>query len=175
MVVNFEKEIEIKFKIDDNIASKLKTLKLEPYEEIDEYFFTKENVGKNIFLRFRKKKGKIFLELKVITLGEKESKDVYEADEIETEITKEQYENIKKMFNVIFPVKIQVRKIRSKGELNDCELYYDKVDGLGDYLEIEGPKNNIMEICKKFNIDIEKNRDKEEGYAKMTLKRMGLI
>lgn len=175
MVVNFEKEIEIKFKIDDNIVSKLKTLKLEPYEEIDEYFFTKENVGKNIFLRFRKKKGKIFLELKVITLGGKEAKDVYEADEIETEMTKKQYENIKKIFNVIFPIKIQVRKIRSKGELNDCELYYDKVDGLGDYLEVEGPKNNIMEICKKFNIDIEKNKDKEEGYAKMTLKKMGLI
>jgi adenylate cyclase class IV len=175
MVIDFEKEIEIKFKIDDNIVSKLKTLKLDTYEEIDEYFFTKENVGKNIFLRFRKKKGKIFLELKVITLGGEKTKDVYEADEIETEITKKQYENIKKIFNLIFPIKMQVRKIRNKGELNDCEIYYDKVDGLGDYLEIEGPKNNIMEICKKFNIDIEKNRDKEEGYARMTLKKMGLI
>lgn len=174
MVVNFGKEFEIKFKIDDNIVSKLKTLNLEPYEEIDEYFFTKENVGKNIFLRFRKKKGKIILELKVITLGGKDV-GIYEADEIETEITKEQYESIKKMFNIVFPVKIQVRKIRSKGEINDCELYYDKVDGLGDYLEIEGPRNNIMEICKKFNINIEKNSDKEEGYAKMTLKKMGLI
>jgi len=174
MVIDFEKEIEIKFKIDDNIVSKLKTLKLKPYEEIDEYFFTKDNVGKNIFLRFRKKKGKIFLELKVITLGGKEV-GIYEADEIETEITKEQYKNIKKIFNVIFPIKIQVRKIRSKGKLNDCELCYDKVDELGDYLEIEGPKNNIVEICNKFGIDVEKLKDREEGYAKMTLKKLGFI
>jgi adenylate cyclase class IV len=174
-VVNFEKEIEIKFKIDDSIASKLKTLKLEPYEEVDEYFFTKENVGKNLFLRFRKKKRRIFLELKIIVIGGKDIKDVYEADEIETEITSKQYENIKKMFNVIFPISMQVKKIRSKGKLNECEICHDKVESLGDFLEIEGPREKILEICRNFNIDIEKNKDREEGYAKMTLKKMGLI
>ena len=50
-----------------------------------------------------------------------------------------------------------------------------KLKGLGDFLEIEGPKEKILEICKKFNIDMEKQRDREEGYVMMTAKKMGLI
>ena len=77
---NFEKEVEIKFKIDENIVSRLKNLKLETYEELDEYFFaSKENIEKKIFLRFRTKKGKTFLNLKVITKGG-EAAEIYEAD-----------------------------------------------------------------------------------------------
>lgn len=170
----FEREVEIKFKIDKDILSKLKNIKLEMYEEVDEYFFTKDNVDGDVYLRFRKKKGKIFLGSKVIVLGGENTKDVYEADEIETEITSEQYENIKKIFNVFFPINIQIRKIRSKGKFNECEICLDKVDDLGDFLEIEGPKDKILEICKNLNINME-NRDKERGYAKMTLKKMGLI
>jgi predicted adenylyl cyclase CyaB len=173
-VSEFKREVEIKFKIDKDILSKLKNIKLEMYEEVDEYFFTKDNVDGDVYLRFRKKKGKIFLGSKVIVLGGENTKDVYEADEIETEITSEQYENIKKIFNVFFPINIQIRKIRSKGKFNECEICLDKVDDLGDFLEIEGPKDKILEICKNLNINME-NRDKERGYAKMTLKKMGLI
>jgi adenylate cyclase class IV len=174
-VNNFEKEIEIKFKIDEKIVSRLKNLKLESYEEIDEYFFaSKEIIDKRIFLRLRTKKGKIFLNLKVITKGGKVV-DIYEADEIETEISKKQYEKIKEIFNIVFPIHMQVKKKRSVGMLNDCELFYDKVDNLGDFLEIEGPREKIFEICESFNIDIEKQKDREEGYAIMTLKKMGLI
>ena len=169
----FEREIEIKFKIDKDIISKLKNIKLEPYEEVDEYFFTKDNVDKNVFLRFRKKKGKIFLGLKTIVVNGKDG-DIYEADEIETEITNDQCENIKKIFNVFFPINLQIRKIRSKGKFNECKICFDKVDNLGEFLEIEGPKVKINEICKKFNLTPDK-RDKERGYVKMTLKKMGLI
>jgi adenylate cyclase class IV len=175
MVIDFEKEIEIKFKIDDNIASKLKNLKFETYEELDEYFFaSKENIEKRIFLRLRSKKEKIFLNLKVITKGGKAA-EIYEADEVDTEITKEQYEKIKEIFSIAFPIHIQVKKKRSVGILNSCELFYDKVDNLGDFLEIEGSREKIIEICKSFNIDMENQKDREEGYAIMTLKKMGLI
>lgn len=169
----FEREIEIKFKIDDDIASKLKSLKLKPYKEIDEYFFTNDNVDSNVFLRFRKKQEKIFLNLKLIVVGGKEG-NIYEADEIETEITKGQYENIKRIFNIIFPIKMQIEKTRSISKINKCTLFYDKVKGLGDFLEIEGPKDEIKGICKKLNLTKDK-RDKERGYAKMTLKKMGFI
>jgi adenylate cyclase class IV len=164
----------MKFKVDKDILSKLKDIKLEPYEEVDEYFFTKDNVDGDTYLRFRKKKGKIFLGLKIITLGGEKSKDVYEADEIETELTQEQYSNIKSIFNVFFPISIQVNKIRSKGKFNDCEICLDKVDSLGEFIEVEGPKDKILEICKEFNLTLDK-RDNERGYAKMTLKKMGLI
>jgi len=164
----------MKFKVDKDILSKLKDIKLEPYEEVDEYFFTKDNVDGDVYLRFRKKKGKIFLGLKIITLGGEKSKDAYEADEIETELTQEQYSNIKSIFNVFFPINIKVNKIRSKGNFNDCEICLDKVDGLGEFIEVEGPKNRIFEVCKEFNLTLDK-RDNEKGYAKMTLKKMGLI
>ena len=36
MVSKFNKEVEIKLSIDENIASKLKEIELTPYEEIDE-------------------------------------------------------------------------------------------------------------------------------------------
>lgn len=173
-MIDFEKEIEIKFKIDENIASKLENIKLESYEEIDEYSTTKEMVDKHIFLRFRKKNGKMFLEMKIITLGGKDV-GIYEANETETELTEEQYESIKKIFNAIFPINIQIKKIRSKGKFNGCEICHDKVGGLGDFLEIEGPRKKILEVCKEFNIDIEKQKDREEGYVIMTLKKMGLI
>ena len=112
--------------------------------------------------------------LKMITLGGEKSKDVYEADEIETELTQEQYESIKGIFNVFFPINIQVNKMRSKGKFNECEICLDNVDGLGEFIEIEGPKNKIFEVCKQFNLTLDK-RDNERGYAKMTLKKMGLI
>jgi adenylate cyclase class 2 len=173
-VSEFEKEVEMKFKADKDILSKLKDVKLESYEEVDEYFFTKDNVDGDVFLRFRKKKGKILLGLKIITLGGEKSKDVYEADEIETELTQEQYSNIKSIFNVFFPISIQVSKMRSKGKFNGCEICLDKVDGLGEFIEVEGSKDKIFEVCKEFNLTLDK-RDNERGYAKMVLKKMGLV
>ena len=65
-VNKFNKEIEMKLKIDENIISKLKSLELEPYEEIDEYSTTKEMLDRHVFLRIRKKKGKIFFLLNTI-------------------------------------------------------------------------------------------------------------
>lgn len=173
-MINFNKEIEIKLKVDENILSKLRKIEMESYEELDEYFFSsKEMIEKRMFLRFRSKKGKIFLEFKVLTKGGKDV-DVYESDEIETEITAEQYGNMKRIFSIVFPIQIQVKKFRSKADYNDCELCFDKVEELGDFLEIEGPNDKIFEICKNFNIDVDKQRDRGEGYAIMMLKKMGL-
>ena len=62
----FFKEIEIKFKVDDNITSNLKNIAFETHEEKDEYYFTKELVDSNVFLRFRHKKGKVILNLKLL-------------------------------------------------------------------------------------------------------------
>ncbi len=170
----FEKEVEMKFEADENTISKLKNIKLEPYEEVDEYFFTQQTLDDDIYLRFRRKKGKIFLNLKNITLGGKDVEH-YEADELAMELTQEQYENLKKIFNIIFPIKILLRKIRSKGFLNDCELCLDNVDELGQFLEIEGPKEKMLEVCKQLNLDMNKNVSKQEGYVKMTMRKRGLL
>lgn len=173
-MIDFGKEIEAKFRVDDNISSRLESLNLKPSEETDEYSTSKDMLDRRIFLRFRKKNGKIFLETKYVTHGGKDV-SIYEANEIETEITSEQYEKIREMFDVIFPISLKIRKIRAKGEYKGCELCHDKVDELGEFLEIEGPKDKILEVCKEFNIDVERQSDKQEGYVFMMLRKKGLI
>jgi len=168
-VNKFKKEIEIKFRVNENILSNLKNIKLNSYQEIDEYFTTKEMLNNDVFLRFRKKNGKIFLISKNITLSE----EIYEADEINLELTEEQYNKLKNIFKIVFPFNFTVNKIRSKGLLNKCEICFDKVDGLGYFLEIEGSKENIMQICKQLDLDI-KNSDKEKGYAHMMARKLNI-
>jgi predicted adenylyl cyclase CyaB len=169
------KEVEIKFRLDDALLSNVEKLVSEPYEELDEYFFSsKEAIDESIFLRFRSKKGKIFLELKAVTLGGEDTQNVYESDETEVEVSADQYSMMKRMFKVAFPISMEVRKNRGKGVFNDCELCLDSVDGLGDFLEIEGPKEKIMEACEMLGIDIDRQRDKERGYAVMMLRKLGL-
>jgi adenylate cyclase class IV len=172
-VIKFEKEIETKFRVNEKLSSKLKNLDLIPYEEIDEYFFTKENVNGDIYLRFRKKKGKILLNLKNVIVGGTDV-DTYESEEVVIELTEEQYRKLKRIFELVFPIKLQIRKIRKKGNYKQCEIFHDVVDGLGEFFEIEGSKENIKEVCEELKID-DSLRDREKGYVKMTLKKMGLI
>lgn len=169
-----EREIEIKFKVNEKILSSLKNIKLEPYEEIDEYFTTKEMLDDSTFLRLRRKKGKIVLQLKDIVIGGEQAKDCYEADEIHIELTNEQYEKMKKIFSATFPYNFVIKKIRNKGNLNDCEICLDEVEEIGMFLEIEGPKEKILEVCKKFNLD-PKNKENGRGYAIMMAKKVGIV
>ena len=168
----FEKETEIKFKADKDILNKISSIKLTPYEEVDEYFTTKEMLDNYTFLRIRRKKGRIILQLKDITT--KETKDCYEADELHLELNQEQYEKIRKMLSTTFPHSFVLKKIRNKGFLNDCEICLDEVENLGLFLEIEGEKEKILETCKKLNLDTEK-RDNGRGYAIMMAKSLGLL
>lgn len=168
------KETEIKFKVDKNILSSISNIKLEPYEEIDEYFTTKEMLDNFTFLRIRKKKGRIVLQLKDITKAGEQTKDCYEADEVHLELNREQYEKVRKMLTTTFPHKFVLKKIRSKGFFNDCEICLDEVKDFGIFLEIEGEREKILEACKKLNLDTEK-RDTARGYAIMMAKSIGLL
>lgn len=170
----FERETEIKFVVDKDILNKISSIKLTPYEEIDEYFTTKEMLNNFTFLRLRKKHGKIVLQFKDILTGAGQSKDCYEADELHLELDEGQYDKIKKMLSSTFPHNFTVKKIRSKGHLNDCEICLDDVQDLGLFLEIEGPREKILEICKELNLDLEK-RDRGRGYAIMIAKKVGLL
>ncbi len=167
----FNREVEIKFKVDESILSNLKNLTLVPHEEVDEYFTTKQMLENYTFLRIRKRNGKIILELKDVV---KETEDCYESDELEIELTEDQYEKIKKMLLATFPHNFIVKKIRSKGEFNGCEICLDDVENLGLFFEIEGDREKILETCKMLNLDMGM-KDTEKGYAIMTAKREGLI
>ncbi len=162
-----EKETEIKFRVDESFSDKLKNIKMTSFHEQDEYFTTKEMLDNSTFLRLRKKQGKIFLILKDIT----KSGDIYEADEIKMELKQEQYEKMKAIFEAVFPHSFIVSKTRSVGSLNSCEICLDNVDGLGNFLEIEGAKESILQICKQLGLDV-KNSEKERGYAHMMAKKI---
>jgi|SRR3989338_6727349 len=166
-----EKEIEIKFKVDGNILDALKGIEMKSYEEADEYFTTKEMLENSTFLRFRKKHEKIILIMKAITNAKNE---IYEADEIHVELSEENYKKLREIFFRTFPFNFIVKKIRSKGFLNGCEICLDKVEELGDFLEIEGPKEKIEEVCRSLKLD-PKNLDTERGYAHMMAKRLKLV
>ncbi len=170
----FERETEIKFIVDEDVLNKISFIKLTPYEEVDEYFTTKEILNNFTFLRLRRKHGRVILQFKDILVGAEKIKDCYEADELHLELNEEQYEKIKKIFSSVFPHNFVVRKIRSKGNFNDCEICLDDVQDLGLFLEIEGKKEKILETCKKLGLDLEK-RDKGRGYAIMMAKKVGLI
>ena len=167
----FNREIEIKFKIDESVLSNLKNINLVPHEEIDEYFTTKEMLDNFTFLRIRKKHGKIVLELKDVV---RETEDCYESDEIEMELTEENYDRMRKILLAIFPHNFIVKKNRSKGEFNCCEICLDDVEHLGLFLEVEGDREKILESCKMLNLDM-RMKDMEKGYAIMIAKREGLI
>jgi adenylate cyclase class IV len=168
------KETEMRLRIDDSIVSQLQKIEMETYQEVDDYFFSsKESIDRRIFLRLRSKMGRHLIELKVIVKGGSDVA-VSEAHETEIELTGEQYETMKAIFLKTFLISVQIRKLRGKGVLNGCELCYDKVEGLGDFLEIEGPEDKIYEICKIFGIDVERQRDRNEGYTMMMLRKKGL-
>ncbi len=169
----FNREIESKFRVDEKLSSKLKNLNLVPHEEIDEYYFTKENVDGNIFLRFRKKKGKTLLNLKRVVVGGADV-EAYESEEFALELSKEQYEKMKEIFELVFPIKLQIRKIRKTGKYKECIVFHDTVDGLGEFFEIEGSRENIKKLCEELGID-SSLRDRKRGYVKMTLRKKGLI
>lgn len=168
-----EREVEIKFKI-DNIPEKLKEIEFKTHDEEDEYFYSQYMIDNAMYLRFRNKNGKTILNLKNIVISAEQTKNCYEADEEFIELTEEQLEKMRTIFDVIFPIKMKVKKIRSIGKFNDCLIFLDKVDGLGQFMEIEGTKEKILETCKILNLNTE-DRDKEKGYARMILKKMGVI
>jgi predicted adenylyl cyclase CyaB len=168
-----EREIEIKFKI-DSLPEKMKEIEFKAHQEEDEYFYSQYMIDNHIYLRFRNKNGKIILNLKNIVVHDEQTKNCYEADEEFIELTEEQLEKMRTVFNIIFPIKHKVTKTRATGNFNDCIICHDKVEGLGEFIEIEGPKEKILETCKIFNLNTE-DRDKEKGYARMTLKKMGVI
>ena len=174
MVSKFKRETEIKFVVNKDILNKISSIKLIPYEEVDEYFTTKGMLDSFTFLRLRKKHGKTVLQLKDVLTGAGQSKDCYEADELHLELNEEQYEKIKKMLSMTFPHNFVVKKTRSKGHLNDCEICLDDVQDLGLFLEIEGPREKILEVCKELRLDLEK-KDFGKGYAIMMAKKVGLL
>jgi adenylate cyclase class IV len=162
------KEIETKVRI-SMVPEALAAVPFEEALETDEYFFTPETAEKGmLYLRIRTRDGRKELELKEITsIG-----DIYKADETRYELGAE-YEALKFILGRVLPVDITVKKVRKTYVFNDCKVTVDDVEGIGLYLEVEGPEAMIPETIAKLRVD-PADVDTDGGYAQMMLKKQGL-
>ncbi len=65
---------------------------------------------------------------------------------------------------------VEVRKVRTPLLLegSDLHIYLDRVEGLGEFVEVEGPKEKVREFIVKLNLV---DRSVRETYAEMLIRR----
>ena len=150
------KEVELKFKIPDNgnlVKSKIKKSKAKyggKYVQIDLWFDTEDKQlrreGKG--LRVRRQNGKTTLTLK----GKQTFGEVREAEE--QEVAVDNFEEILKILGGLgFVVDVEIRKERKVWKLGEVAIALDKVDGLGTFLELEGPQGEIEKTIKILGLE----------------------
>ena len=185
-----EIEVEIKIPVDENtfsaIQNKLKTSStfVNNEREIDEYFTP---IHRNFllpefpfeWLRLRNKKSSVILTYKHYHPEDSEIKT--HCDEFETEIKNiEQFQKIIDALN--FKKLVTVDKSREVYRLNEFEFALDRVEELGNFIEIEALKDfggieatraKLFEIAKSFGITVT-NFDKR-GYPYLLMKKKGLV
>ncbi len=152
MAIEIETKINLKpeeiEELKENIL-KLGAVHIKKEKEVDDYFDFDDN-------RINEMRNAIRLRNnKVLCLKEKENihSEIKEVNEFETEINND--EVIRKIFSKIgLKVMKKKEKIRDKYKLRNCELCIDELP-FGFFLEIEGPRAEIITIAKKlgFNED----------------------
>ncbi|MCK9446933.1 class IV adenylate cyclase [bacterium] len=150
-----KKEIEVKFKIDniDNIKKQIIDFGAhfgDSYKQTTYGFFSDNSVEKGIFPRIRDEDNDIVLTVKV---RPKEQTNYFERDEYSMKIPnlKEGEEILKALgFNNI---KI-FEKLRQECEFLNTKISLDKLY-FGDFIEIEGEKNDIESVINKLNLSSE--------------------
>jgi adenylate cyclase class 2 len=164
-------EIEIKIKLDDTQALQKKAIELgaEKIKEGSEFdilftngsgeFSTGSDGGKH--LRLRKSTDGNFLTCKENIKGEKTSEYLAERTEIETEVS--DYENTKTILEMIgfSPINAKEKKY-VKYKFQDLVLEFHTMPFLGEYLEIEGTKEQLEAVLPQLGLDLTQGIDK--GY-----------
>ncbi len=68
---------------------------------------------------------------------------------------------------------IEIRKHRQSWRLGDCEICLDEVEGLGKFVEVEGPSNEtVSQTMQTIGLDAQHHINR--GYASMMMEKMGL-
>ncbi|MDK2948880.1 MAG: adenylate cyclase, class 2 [Patescibacteria group bacterium] len=148
-----EKEIEVKFKIDnfDDIKTKLINLGVsfgERYKQKTYGFFSNDSMEKGIFPRIRDEKDDIVLTVKV---RPKEESNYFERTEYSMKIqsVKEGEDILKALgFN---DVRV-FEKTRQDGEVLNTKIALDKLY-FGYFIEIEGEKEDIENVINELGLE----------------------
>ena len=167
------KEIEVKVKVKDldEIKNKLKWMTCSFGEETlqeDSIFLKKELALLNVplgteVLRLREGNDKVLLTLKISQSNE--------FDCIETEVVIDSKEKMEEILGSMgYSKKVQVKKKRLMGKLRGFTICLDKVDGLGNFVEVEKISSEdaekVQEELMKFleSLGLSRENRIEKGY-----------
>ena len=148
-----EKEIEVKFKIDeeDKIKEKLMNLGVslcEPYKQTTYGFFSVDSIERGIFPRIRDEKNNIVLTVKV-----KPKKETNYFERMEYSMKIGNAKEGEDILRVLGFDDIRVfEKIRQEGELLNTKIVLDELY-FGNFIEIEGEKEDIENVIIKLGLD----------------------
>jgi adenylate cyclase class 2 len=155
-IVDKMREIEVKFKIKDFDALKRKIEKIgarykDKFSQSDTWFVFpgKKRAKKWRGFRLRSQKGKAILTLKKDQVVDRL---IREAEEIEVEVS-----DFERMMRILvglgFQKEINIKKERETWQIGEVEIALDKVEKLGNFLELEGPKKEIEAVVKKLGLE----------------------
>jgi len=151
--LNMQKEIEVKFKIDEINDIKEQLINLgasfeESYEQTTYGFFSEDSIGKGIFPRIRDEKDDIVLTVKVKPKGES---NYFERMEYSMKI-----QNAKDGEDVLRALgfnEVRVfQKVRQECEFLSTKIALDRLY-FGDFIEIEGQKEDIENVISKLGLE----------------------
>ena len=171
------REIEIKLKVNnlEELEQKLKDAGLViskeikqhdiVYSKIDDTHEYTESYEGCIIVRIRNQDG-----VSIVNLKKQLS---YEMDNLEYETKVENGEEMHQiLLNLGWKPAVEVKKIRKKGKLGDYEICLDKVEQLGDFVELEkltddnaDPEKIKEELFKALEpFGLSKNDEEKTGY-----------
>jgi len=148
-----QKEIEVKFKIDniDDVKKQLITLGAsieKPYQQTTHGFFSNDSIEKGIFPRIRDERDDIVLTVKV---KPKEESNYFERMEYSMKIKSvKEGEDILKALG--FDDVRVFEKTRQECEFLNTKITLDKLY-FGDFIEIEGEKEDIENVISKLGLE----------------------
>lgn len=164
-----EKEIEVKFKIDEVEKIKEKLIDLgvslsKAYKQTTYGFFSDDSISKGIFPRIRDEKDDIVLTVKV---KPKEESEYFERAEYSMKISSAK-EGIDILKVLGYDEVKMFEKVRQEGELLNTKITLDELY-FGTFLEIEGEKEDIEKVIIKLGLENKKRLTKaylalEEDY-----------
>jgi adenylate cyclase class 2 len=171
-------EIEAKVVVDDlaSVAESLQHIGAEVRGSISQrdIYFTDEN-GRLLMLgcglRIRQQSGDV--NQTVITFKGPMVKGPFKIrPEIEVEIG--EADAMQKLLEGLgYRTMIEIRKHRQSWHLGNCEICLDEVEGLGKFVEVEGPSNEaVSQAMQTIGLDVQHHINR--GYASMMMEKMGL-
>lgn len=173
-------EVEVKFKIDDvaSYENKIKSLGVEFVKDTEEINYCYDNSDNKIvindeLLRIRKVSEKFnnkeisYKTILTFKGAKKLGSELKEREELELEVSNA--EMLSLIFERLgFKATTIYEKKRKTYNYKNSEIVIDKLPKLGFFLEIEGKREEIFEICSSLNLNI--NDSVKDSYAEFASK-----